>query len=202
VARPVGLRELKKNRTRAAVRQEAMRLFDEQGYAGTTVEQIALAAEISTATFYRYFRDKEDVVIVGHDQDVVEQVIAGRAPHEPLADTMRAVFLRLAEEFEKNRDVEIVRMRLVNSVSELQGRRWCNRHAMADLLARLLAPRAGRQPDDHDLRLAITVALAAESETVSYWARIGGAEPLADLLSAAVTAIEPVFRALPGRPGS
>jgi AcrR family transcriptional regulator len=178
-----------------------MRLFDEQGYADTTVEQIALAAEISTATFYRYFCDKEDVVIVGHDPGLVEQLIAGRPPREPLADTVRAVFLGLAEEFEKNRDVEIVRMRLVNSVSELQGRRWCNRQATADLLARLLAPRAGGQPDDHDLRLAITIALAAESETVSYWARIGGAQPLAGLLNQAVTAIEPVFRALPGRPG-
>jgi len=178
-----------------------MRLFDEQGYADTTVEQIALAAEISTATFYRYFCDKEDVVIVGHDQGVVEQVIASRPPHEPLAGTMRAVFIRLAEEFEKNRDVEIVRMRLVNSESELQGRRWCNRQATADLLARLLAPRAGGQPDDHDLRLAITIALAAESETVSYWARIGGAEPLAGLLDQAMTAIEPAFRALPGGQG-
>jgi AcrR family transcriptional regulator len=178
-----------------------MRLFDEQGYADTTVEQIALAAEISTATFYRYFCDKEDVVISGHDHGLVEQVIAGRPPREPLADTVRAVFLQLSGELESNRDVEIVRMRLVNSVSELQGRRWCNRQATADLLARLLAPRADVQPDDHDLRLAITIALAAESETISYWARIGGAEPLAGLLNRAVTAIEPVFRALPGQPG-
>ena len=50
----MGLRELKKARTRQAVQKAAMRLFDEQGYKATTVEQIALAAEISTATFYNW----------------------------------------------------------------------------------------------------------------------------------------------------
>jgi AcrR family transcriptional regulator len=45
--RPLGLRERKKIKTRQAIRREAFRLIDENGYAATTVEQIADAAEVS-----------------------------------------------------------------------------------------------------------------------------------------------------------
>ena len=170
-----------------------MRLFDEQGYEATTVEQIALAAEISTATFYRYYCDKEAVVLRDDSRALVEEVLAGRPADEPLADTIRALFERVAVEMENDRQAMIVRLRLMCGVPGLRARQWASRQDMIDLMASLVAPRVGTVADDHDLRLAITVALAAESETVLHWARIGGTEPLAALLGRALATITPLF---------
>jgi AcrR family transcriptional regulator len=87
-----GLRERKKAKTRWAIQEQAMRLFGEQGYAATTVDQIAAAAEISPSTFFRYFATKEDVVV----QDVYDDLFvsafraAGGTP-DPIATLRQAV---------------------------------------------------------------------------------------------------------------
>ena len=57
-----GLRERKKHATRKAIHDAGMRLFAEQGFAGTTMEQIAEAADVSRATVFTYFPSKEDIV--------------------------------------------------------------------------------------------------------------------------------------------
>jgi AcrR family transcriptional regulator len=51
--RTLGLRERKRAQTRVAVRAHALRLFLDQGYAATTVQQIIEAADVSESTFFR-----------------------------------------------------------------------------------------------------------------------------------------------------
>ena len=75
------LRERKKARTRASLREHALRLFREQGYQATTVEQIAAAAEVSPSTFFRYFPTKEDVVL-NDDMDTRVLEALARQPAE------------------------------------------------------------------------------------------------------------------------
>lgn len=75
----LSLRERKKVRTRETVLREAFRLFERNGYANTTVEQIARAAEVSPRTFFRYFPSKESLLIA---DDCIEPIIDAfvRAP--------------------------------------------------------------------------------------------------------------------------
>jgi AcrR family transcriptional regulator len=54
----VGLRERKKQQTRNAIHEAALRLIDEQGLEATTIEQICQDADVSTRTFFNYFPTK------------------------------------------------------------------------------------------------------------------------------------------------
>lgn len=73
-----GLRELKKQRTRATLIDVAIHLCIQQGYDNTTVEQIAAAAGIAPRTFSRYFSNKDAVVVAILD-DVARDVAASFA---------------------------------------------------------------------------------------------------------------------------
>jgi AcrR family transcriptional regulator len=57
------LRERKKLKTKVYIQECALRLFASQGYAATTVEQIAATAEVSPSTFFRYYPNKESVAL-------------------------------------------------------------------------------------------------------------------------------------------
>jgi AcrR family transcriptional regulator len=163
---PVGLRERKKAKTRAAIRQHAMRLFQAQGYGATTVEQIAEAAEISPSTFFRYFPTKEAVVLTDdYDPLIVAAFKAQPAELGPVTALRRAfrqVFAELsAEQLAQERE----RQALILSVAELRAGTLDGLAQTVQLLAEVVAQRTGRRPDELAVRAlagaVIGVALAA-----------------------------------------
>jgi AcrR family transcriptional regulator len=54
---------LRSERTRAAIRDAANRLFIERGVDNATVDAICAAAGVSKGTFYLYFRRREDLLL-------------------------------------------------------------------------------------------------------------------------------------------
>jgi AcrR family transcriptional regulator len=59
---PTGLRERKKERTRATITRVALELFARDGFSATTVTDIAEAADVSPRTVSTYFPHKEEIV--------------------------------------------------------------------------------------------------------------------------------------------
>lgn len=97
---PPGLRERKKARTRIQIREHALRLFLEQGYEATTVQQIADAAEVSLSTLFRYFPSKAQLVLPFDLTILIRDAVDSLAPGETVFDAihsaLRASFDRLS----------------------------------------------------------------------------------------------------------
>jgi AcrR family transcriptional regulator len=148
-----GLRERKKAKTRAAIREAAMSLFEERGYDSTTVEQIAEAAEVSPSTFFRYFPTKEDVVLDDDWDAPMAAAVRSQPPEMPPAEAlvagMRSVVATATPE---DWAAERRRQRLFHEVPELRARYLQQLTAAIDLFAGVLAERAGRSEPDLESR--------------------------------------------------
>ena len=186
--RPVGLRERKKERTRALIQHEALRLFAAHGYEQTTVEQIAEAAEVSTSTLFRYFSGKADIV----RYDALDPLLFDAYARQP-ADLRPIVALRAA-----GREMlgglpfgalneQLARGRIILAIPEL-------RAAVYDDMATTLAAqftaaeisRTGRQPDP----FAVDVLVGALSGGITAAMQSAHDDDLATILDRALSLLE------------
>jgi AcrR family transcriptional regulator len=148
-----GLRERKKLKTRLAIQEHALRLFQEQGYTKTTVEQIADAAEVSPSTFFRYFPTKEDVVLFDALDpwflEAYRRQPAGLTPIQAMRRVLPEVFGAMSpEQIAEQR----VRGRLVIEEPALQSAWIADLVRTAGMMASLVAERTGVPVDDKRLQ--------------------------------------------------
>src|SRR5258706_320894 len=134
----------------------ALDVFSRQGYAGTTLDDITAAANLSKGAIYWYFESKADLfaTMLGERASIFSQLLedAARAANGALA-ALHAMWLRWMEALETNRDyqayVRLAHLR-VEAADEpresLDARRGGGRRTHGPVLARFLAAwaRAGR----------------------------------------------------------
>lgn len=150
----MGLRERKKRRTRELIREHAMRLFTEQGYVETTVEQIAAAADISPSTFFRYFPTKEQLILIDDlDAPVLDAIAAQPADVPPLTACRRAFQQVLSGLTPAEIEAERTRQQLLFSVPELRSAMLGELTRSVGILAGAIAARVGRPADDFEVRV-------------------------------------------------
>jgi AcrR family transcriptional regulator len=175
---PIGLRERKKAKTRAAIQDHALRLFREQGYDATTVEQIAEAAEVSESTLYPYFPTNEDLVLWDEFDPLLIESFRAQPPElsplEALRRSFHAVFDSLTEE---DWVVQRERLELELSVPEVRAAMATQVVDMIRTVAELVAERVGRPANDLAIRtwagavigVAMSWLLTAEEDTTADW---------------------------------
>jgi AcrR family transcriptional regulator len=168
--RPDGLRERKKARTRAAIREHALRLFRESGYQRTTVEQIAAAAEVSPSTFFRYFPTKEDVVLQDDmDTRMIEALERQPADLSPLSAVRAAVRDAFASYTEADLEVIAETTLLSMTVPEIRARATDEFTRTIGVIGEALAKRAGRPADDLAVRTAAGAIIGVMMSLTMPW---------------------------------
>jgi AcrR family transcriptional regulator len=202
-----GLRERKKQETRERIVREALALFAARGFDGTTVADIAAAADISPRTFFGYFPAKEDVVF--HDAAVMHDGFAERLRERPAGenafDALRAWVLDLDEQGWFDRPGEQERHALIRDTPALAARERALHGEFEALLAEAVAKDLGVERDSLRAHLVGAAAMAA-LEALGRWdEQQGGGKGHPDataVLDEALTFLQAGLEALRRRPAS
>lgn len=181
------LRERNRARTRAEIAHAALELFESDGFDATTVEQIAAAAQISAATFFRYYPSKEDVLFADQDAAAADlrSRVSGRADHShsvaALAEPVRAYAEALMED-----DAPMQRLtRLVMTTPSLAPRSLRMRLRWEREVALQLASEAGRETPLLPDTAVAAAAVSCLTSALRHWPREESSGRLGDLVSRA-----------------
>ena len=179
-------RQRKKTATRGRIRASALRLFREQGYDTTTVEQIAAAAGVSHMTFFRYFPAKEDVVLSDDYDPLIASAIAQTPATWPVIRRVRTVLaegLRLI--YDTDRDTLFDQVKLIVATPALRDRLWADQIATQQLILQALSAGQDEQRPSFQTRVTVAACLAAASTAILTWVESDGTPELPDLMAQA-----------------
>ena len=169
----VGLRELKRQRTRQTIIRVSLELFAQQGYRATTLTQIAAAAEVAPSTLHKYFASKDDIVF--SDYDAVRDSIAERILRRPDSETLGEALLAWTSEVLPRTcgvDDEVHYRQRRMTIAEDETLRDAERLRLAELedaFAEAFAGDLGEHPDDLRTRLMASIAANGLHTVFKWW---------------------------------
>ena len=123
-------RELYSEATRAALLDEATRLFAARGYAGTSLEDVASASQVTRGAVYHHFDGKQalfEAVLDAQEARAIAEITAAAIAADPLEAALQALdaFLDQCCDPVYGRLVWLEAPAAGRDASGPAGRRWC-----------------------------------------------------------------------------
>jgi len=167
--------QLRRETNRTALEAAAWRLFLRDGFADTTISDIAAGAGVSERTFFRHFESKEAVLFGSwrDDLDSLGRQIVHAPIGDPLLSVVRSVVVGLVVRYEGEKEQTLVRARLMaESDAVASYERKVIHRAWEDTIASAVAERTGVD-SSKDLRphLLGGMAVAAVHTAVIVWGK-------------------------------
>ena len=184
MAEPTGRRERNKRERRRRLEDAALELFEREGFDKTTIEQIAVEAELAPRTFFSYFATKDDLVLADYSERL-ERILTEleqRPADERAWDALRASFAAVAADYESEHDRIRRRFMIMASNPSVFARSLHLQAGWEQALTERLAARLSALADDPTPRLLAATALAVMRASLQHWLTVPRAPALPALV--------------------
>lgn len=185
----MSLRERKKDKTRAQLQEAALDLIGRQGFAETTINQIAATVDVSPRTLLRYFPSKEDVIVscVEDSMAIFQASLEARPSDEPPHVALMVAARALLAAYQERADYYLTIERLIAASPAIARRKLELSSSLAEQVTTLLKQRA-RSSAAAMLACEIypSVIFALIRAVIGIWVAGHGARPLLDIFNEAV----------------
>jgi AcrR family transcriptional regulator len=198
--KPLDLRSRTRENVRVQIAEVAFNVFAERGFDAVTATEVAEAAGISRASFFRYFESKEDAVFVA--QEELGAKIAGRLRERPAGEdawtALRQSLEPIIAVYRESPTQSLARLRLTRSTTKLRAHQLERFDQWKQLIGAALAERLEVEELDLRMEALVAAALAAMGSASWRWAASDGADDLIELIDEAFGAIAGPFPQLRG----
>jgi len=177
---------------RERLEQAALELFQERGYAQTTVQEIAARAGLTERTFFRYFADKREVLFWGAGtlQKLIVDAIADAPEGTPPLDAVAAGLEAAATMLQPRREHARARHALILADADLREREL---HKLASLASAMADALRGRGVADLAAVLTAEAGIAVFKVAFERWIELTKSRELSRHIRASLDELKAVI---------
>jgi AcrR family transcriptional regulator len=200
----VGLRELKAQRTRDSLHAAVLTLAEELGYDGVTIEMIAERAEVGISTLYRYFPNKEAMLLdpIARNVGALADALRARPVDEP-RDLALGTAIRDYLAWTPQDQDQVGRLRQqLDSAPGPRAALWDLWHQQRVLLEQALAEREGASPTELWVAVSAQVAMMVVQLAVDRAGEATEGAPILAVVEQVITALATDRFVIPALPPS
>jgi AcrR family transcriptional regulator len=182
----LSLRERQKWVAQSAIEETALRLFLQQGYEHTSIQDIASAVKMSPRTFFRYFASKDEVLLgpmrVAQQEALIalQRMMPTSTPHAAL----RAMLMLLARRYQEQRDRFVLRYQVVLESPSIAALFLFTFVEAEPAISQALYTHLEAATDRNEIRFLVALHMAALRVAIEEWLEHeANAERQEDLIS-------------------
>ena len=215
-APPLGLRDRKRQETRARIEDAAIFLVLRDGLEATTVDAISERADVSPRTFFNYFDSKDSAILGIHQRDVTDELVADHVAqhraehagagtgHDLVVSVVRLLFSVMGAPLASRASLHADRIEVVKRHPQVLSGQFAQLTARADRLTETITelmaatPGLATDPAERPAQAELLLALCGGAARVAVreWVAHGDDTDVERTEDRAVTLIEKIVGTL------